>query len=272
MNKILIAFDAANFSEGAFRFASKLNEMQPCLLTAVFLSSIDYSIFLGYPSGLQSGFVLEMANADDTLIRHSEAHFKSLCEKNKIEYRIHEDVGSYSLMALRKESRFADLLIIGSQSFYKTIDNKSPNYYLKDVLHNAECPVLLVPEEFEFPENTILSYDGGDSSVMAIKMFSYLFPALCQNDTLLVYANQEDEHIPDEKYIEELLSRHYNNLTIHKLDIEPNEYFNVWLNGRKQAIIVAGSFGRTGLSQILRKSFILEAIKDHKMPIFIAHK
>jgi len=272
MNKILIAFDAANFSEGAFRFASQLNEVQPCLLTAVFLSSIDYSIFLGYPSGLQSGFVLEMANADDKMIQASELKFKSLCEKNHIEYRIHEDVGSYSLMALRKESRFADLLILGSQSFYKTIDDKSPNYYLKDVLHDAECPVLLVPEQFEFPTHTILSYDGSDSSVMAIKMFSYIFPQLCKNDTLLVYANQDDEHIPDEKYMEELLARHYNELTVHRLDIDPISDFNVWLNDKQQTLLVAGSFGRTGLSQILRKSFILQAIKGHKIPIFIAHK
>ena len=124
MNKILIAFDAANFSEGAFRFASKLNEVQPCLLTAVFLSSIDYSIFLGYPAGLQSGFVLEMANADDKMISKSEALFKSLCEKNHIEYRIHEDV----------EKGLFELIRV-----YKACNSACVIAYINVMLH-AVCP------------------------------------------------------------------------------------------------------------------------------------
>ena len=272
MNKILIAFDAANFSEGAFKFASRLNEVQSCLLTAVFLSSVDYSIFLGYPAALEMGFVMEMAKMDEEMIAKSEKRFKELCEKNNIEYRLHEDVGAYTLMTLRKESRFADVLIIGSQSFYKNVGSRSPNYYLKEVLHSTECPVLLVPEEFEFPSNIVLSYDGSESSIIAIKLFSYLFPQLCQADTLLVYANEDDEHIPDEAYVEELLTRHYNNLTVFKLDAEPDEYFNTWLMDKKQALLVAGSYGRSGLSNVFRKSFITEAIKDNKMPIFIAHK
>ncbi len=272
MNKILIAFDAANFSEGAFKFASQLNEIQPCLLTAVFLSSMDYSIFLGYPVGMQSDFVLEMATIDDKLIARSEDRFKELCEKNHIEYRLHEDVGGYSLLTLRKETRYADMLIIGSQSFYKNVDNKSPNYYLKEVLHTAECPVLLVPEEFEFPSDLILAYDGSESSIIAIKMFSYLFPQLCKNDALLVYANDDTDHIPEEAYIEELLTRHYSKLTIFKLDVEPDDYFSAWLKSKKQAMLIAGSYGRTGLSEIFRKSFITEAIKAHRLPIFIAHK
>ena len=78
--------------------------------------------------------------------------------------------------------------------------------------------------------------------------------------------------MPDEVYVEELLARHYNQLTIFKLDVEPDEYFSTWLSNKKQAMLIAGSYGRSGLSEIFRKSFITEAIKAHKLPIFIAHK
>jgi hypothetical protein len=103
-------------------------------------------------------------------------------------------------------------------------------------------------------------------------MFSYLFPQLCKSDTMLVYASEDDEHIPDEAYVEELLTRHYSNLTIFKLDVEPSEYFNTWIENKAQILLVAGSYGRSSLSNIFRKSFINEAVKDKRVPIFIAHK
>ena len=37
MKKILIAFDGTHFSDGAFEFARRVNELQPILLTGVFL-------------------------------------------------------------------------------------------------------------------------------------------------------------------------------------------------------------------------------------------
>ena len=41
---------------------------------------------------------------------------------------------------------------------------------------------------------------------------------------------------------------------------------------KKASIIVAGSFGRTTVSQLFSKSFVLDVIKDHKIPVFICHR
>ena len=60
--------------------------------------------------------------------------------------------------------------------FYENIGIHSSYDYLKDVLHDVACPVLLVPEKFDFPESVILAYDGSEESVYAIKQFAYLFP------------------------------------------------------------------------------------------------
>ena len=41
MKKILLAFEGSHFSEGAFEFARKLNELSPVQLTGVFLPQIE---------------------------------------------------------------------------------------------------------------------------------------------------------------------------------------------------------------------------------------
>ena len=91
-------------------------------------------------------------------------------------------------------------------------------------------PLLLVPEKFDFPESIILAYDGSENSVFAIKQFAYLFPELSNRQTLLVYANDDaEEDFPDKIQIEELAARHFSNLTLFKLDVNPKKYFSTWI-------------------------------------------
>ena len=105
-----------------------------------------------------------------------------------------------------------------------------------------------------------------------MKQFAYLFPEFSDNETLLVYAKEEDEmDFPDETYIEELAGRHFANLTLMKLHVDPKKYFNAWIEDRKAAILVTGAFGRSGISEVFKRSFITEVIRDHQLPVFIAH-
>src|SRR5207245_6571487 len=115
---------------------------------------------------------------------------------------------------------------------------------------------LLVPEEFDSIDSIILSYDGSKSSVFAIKQFVNLLPELCTKETLLVYAADSNKEIPDLTYIEELAGQHFPDLTFYKLDIDPKAYFGTWLSERKNTLIVTVSFGRSGVSFLLRFSFI----------------
>jgi nucleotide-binding universal stress UspA family protein len=274
MKKIIIAFDGKHFSEGAFEFASRLNDLNPVLLTGVFLSSMDYAAMWSVTGGMGGPVYIPMpVETDMNAVEESIRRFEKRCRGNNIDYRIHKDTDGIALAELRKESRFADLMIISSELFFDDFGNHEPNDYLKDALHNAECPVILVPEAFDFPDNIILAYDGSESSVYAIKQFAYLFPELCCRETLLVYAsNQLDGSFPDEIQMEELVSRHFNDLTLFKLDASPRKYFTNWLRDKKGTVLVAGAFGRSGLSELFKKSFITEVIKEHRTPVFIAHR
>jgi hypothetical protein len=144
---------------------------------------------------------------------------------------------------------------------------------VQDTLHGAECPVLVVPEKFRFPVNNILCYDGSESSVYAIKQFAYLFPEMSQNPTILIYAKgNADTEFPDEVNMEELVARHFPQLTITMLDLEPGKDLRAWLAEKEAAIVVSGSFGRSLLSRLFKKSFAAGLINDHRLPVFIAHK
>ncbi len=274
MKKILLAFDGIHFSDAAFDFVNKLNALNPILLTGVFLPQISYANLWSYADGMSTPNFLPLLEDDDMeVIEKNVKKFEALCVKNHIEYRTHKDLNDLALPELKKESRFADLLIIGEEKFYENMGSGNPNNYLKETLQNIECPVIVVPEKYTFPSINIIAYDGSESSVFAIKQFVYLLPELAKNPTLLTYANQDENSlIPNEKYIEELVSRHFTDLTVSKLDIDSRKYFSTWIADRKSSILIAGSFGRTSFSQFFKKSFLMEVISEHQLPIFICHK
>jgi nucleotide-binding universal stress UspA family protein len=274
MKKVLLAFDGINFSEGAIEFARQMNQNSPLLLTAVFLPQVDYANLWSYAQGKSGNLFIPLLEDDDAeTIQKNIDRFETLCRKYNVEYRVHKDLTDFAIPALKNETRFADLLIIGSQSFYSGTDADFPSESLKDVLHMAECPVVIVPEKFIFPKNNVLTYDGGDDAVYAIKQFAYLFPEFCTNSSLLVYASENPEkQLPDIGNIEELVCRHFPDLSITKLQINAKKYFAAWIADRKAAILVTGSFSRSALSQAFHKSFITDVISEHRLPVFIAHR
>jgi len=274
MKKILLAFDGTHFSDGAFEFARRMNQSSPVLLTGVFLPQINYANLWSYAEGVAGPSYIPLLEGEETIaVQKNIAKFESLCKNNDIDCRVHKDFTEFALPALRKETKFADLLILGSESFYENLGISEPNESMKDALHGSECPVLIVPEKFEFPGTNVLAYDGSDDSVYAIKQFSYLFPEFGSNDTLLVYAKEEvSRKFPDEQYIEELAARHFPDLNLLKLQLKPKDYFNTWLKDRKGAILVSGAYGRSVISQVFKKSFVSDIIRDHKLPVFVTHR
>ena len=273
MKKIVIPFDGGHFSKGAFSFVSSLHEMKPVLLTGIFLPEVDYARFFFFPTAFAApAYIPGIEDFEEEKVDTNVEQFAQACQRNFIEYRVHKDLLDSSIPQLTKETRFADVMIIGSETFYTNGIVNGSIEYLKDALHTTECPVIIVPEKFNFPSNIILAYDGSASSVYAIKQFGNLFPELCNLKTILVYAGDEKHNLPDQVLIEELAARHFENLTITKLNSDHKNEINNWLSEHKDSLLVSGSFGRSGVSEIFSRSFIIDIIKEHTTPVFIAHK
>ncbi len=270
MLKVIVAFDGQHFSAGAMKMAQWLNRKMPILLSGVFISPVDYRELLGY-SGLGVGAPVFPVSyeQDDSIIEETMGKFIQYCQENGLEYNTHKDTTLFALAELVQETRFADLLVISSELFYENIDKHQPNEYLKKILHDAECPVLLVPEQFEEPASVLLSYDGKASSVFAIKQFAYLFPQCCKMGTMLFHS--QGEEIPQALRLKELVEVHFDPVDIQQLNEEDAEILHNWMLDNRHAILVAGAFGRGELSSLFRKSYITDIIRAHRIPIFIAH-
>jgi hypothetical protein len=275
MKKILLAIAENKLPENAFEFIRQLNEVSPVLLTGVFLRQIVYSLEpeLGFYGGMGIPvYTTEMEVLTQEDVNKQINWFTAACLKNKIEYRIHDDTDDLILHELKQESRFADLLIISEDAFYHLTETTEPGEYLKSILHLTECPVLIVPEKFEFPENVIFSYDGSESSVYALKQFSYVLTELCNKEAVVVYENSDGERkMPGEILIHELAARHFSALSFLTLDKDLFR-LSACIKMQQSPILIAGSYGRSGFSEIFKKSFIDNILKEHKLPVFIAHK
>ncbi|WP_143306417.1 universal stress protein [Chitinophaga vietnamensis] len=273
MKKVLIAFDGPNFSRGAFEFASKLNELSPILLTGVFLPQTDFSLAWSYAAPGGGPYIPLIETATTAAIEENIQRFQNACVREHIEYRVHQHLYDGALWELKKETRFADLLILGSEKFYEQMGLTASNEYLKIALHDTSCPVVITPESGSFPDTVLLAYDGSEDATYAIKAFATLFPELCNMKSVLLYAaNKRHTEIPDLEYIKELAARHFPQLDIEVLPATLRKYFDTWANEQGHPILVCGSFNRSGLSQLFKKSFSSDVISDRRIPVFIAHR
>ncbi len=272
MKKVLLAFDGGNFSRGAFDFVRRLNEQEPILLVGSFLPRLDISSSWSYSIG---NIAMTSALADDLnpdIVQQNIERFESQCRSHSIEYRVHKNPFDLAIPELRQESRFADVLVLGSESFYRQLGFESPNEYLRMAIQDAECPVIVVPEHFLFPKTVVLAYDGGKDAVFAIKQFACLFPSLAMLDTTLLYASSNKQAgLPEEEFIKELAARHYPRLTLKKLEDKPGHVAADVLDALEAPVVVCGSYGRSDLSMMFKKSFAAGIINEREVPLFIAH-
>jgi nucleotide-binding universal stress UspA family protein len=274
MKTVLIAFDGEHFSPGLFDFLRDWNQHEPITAVGVFLPRLDYAELLYSFGGIISGpiYVNETVPPDAVKLKENMDNFRRMCAEGGIKCRIHEDLDEHIIQYLKEESRFADILIIDSKSFYNNTGKTAQGDYIADVSHEAECPVLLFPGHFESPEHVILSYDGSLQSAYAIKQFYYLLPHLASRQTMLVFFGDRTEDLPQRQRIEEMVAALVGNLIITHLNITEATDVEAWVATNSAPIMVAGAFGRSVLSEFFRKSFAAKIIQANKFPVFVAHK
>ena len=266
--------DGAHFPKGAFSFASRLHREEPILLAGVFLSPIDLSKIVAY-TGLEAVPLMpSLADSDYAeQVQQNITHFEEKCIAEGLEFRIHNDAENLPLASLVKETRFADLLLIGRESFFSNISKDQPNEYMQELLKKTDCPVLIVPDEMEDVQQIVLLYDGDASSLFAIKQFAYLFPEYCKLPTSLLQATvSPDDRLEDQELVAELAARHFPDLTLQEIALHDRKEVAAFLSGQQKSWLITGAYGRSLFSNLFRKSFADELIHRLALPVFIAHK
>lgn len=272
MKKFVLISDGENFSRKTFDFVKSLYEKEPFLLNGAFFHSINDGLVIPNTFAPGAGPYLSYTKDEHKAYCKGIKEFETLCSTNHLEYRVHRQSDDWDIDDLVKESRFTDLIIVSGALFFSDVEADQPNHFLRAVLDQAECPVLVVPDDAKPIKRIAVAYNGKKESMYALKMFCSVFSQFADLPVDINYwVDHTDDEIPDLDYLEEFAGRHFTNVNFRERFFDPRKYLASWLNENKDTLFICGSYHRSNLSNWFKKSFAEDIIKNHSVAVFIAH-
>ena len=278
MKKFLAVFDGYKMSKSTLDYAIQMAQVTKAHLVGVFLDEFiyrTYSVTKIIKTYEDYDSVIKKLDAKDKVKRDNAAiQFQKACEKAKITFSIHRDK-SIALQELKHESMFADLIIINEYETFTKYKEQLPTRFIKDLLGDVQCPVLVVPNAFKQVDKIVLLYDGGPSALYAVKMFSYLFGDL-QDLPIEVYTVKDHYmpslRLPDNKLMREFIKRHFPKATFTVVKGDAEKQIQSYLRNHKEnELVVLGAYRRTELSRWFKTSMADILMKELDTPLLIAH-
>jgi nucleotide-binding universal stress UspA family protein len=277
MKKFIVAFDGLRYSTSACDYAIQLAKQSSAHLVGVFLDDFfrhSYKIYdLVTDDGSPAAKQKKLEQKDLKTRQDATASFETACQKAGLSYAVHHDK-SVAIQELLHESMYADLLILESGETLTSYKEKIPGEFIRDLLTQVQCPVLLVPHKFKPIKNLVLLFDGEPSSVYAIKMLSYTVASLKQEPTEVVSVKNKNQtlHLPDNTLMKEFMKRHFPKAHYTVLKGIPEIEIVNYLKLQKNCpLVVLGAYQRGMVSRWFRASMADVLMRDLKLPLFIAH-
>lgn len=273
MEKILLAIDSQNLDENSVDFACYLAKLTGSSLTAIFLDDLIYEEVTLHVTG-------DMPYADPSMtgegvevravVRDQHIRlFQQLAEEADVRAQIYGNTGVPSLDIIAA-SNFADILILDSNSFSGAYE-VSPTRFLKDILQDAACPVIIAPASFQDIDNIVFFYDGGKSSLFAMKQFSYLFPELKSRKAQVIVLKKGSLSEEEVSGVTEWLEIHFREVEWLVPGEEATMALFNYLQEKKNDFLVMGAYGRGLLASFLENGPEDGAVRTTSLPIFVAH-
>lgn len=277
MKKILLAVNTNDISSSGLDFACYIASLTHSRLTAVFLNGRHQ------PATEQKHTALAADNGNEPVAagtmpvlpgngQEYRQLFEESCKSRGVQCAVMEN-GDMPEEAILKESRFADLLIVGAETSFKKHYEGAPTVFVRKILAQAECPVLIAPFNFHGIDEILFAYDGTAAAVFAIKQFIALFPELSRKSITVLQVNEENANDGiHRREIMDLLEMHCPQ--VHFLLLRGKSQYELlsYLLGKKNVFVVMGAYGRTLLSGYFRHSTAELVIKTINLPLFIAHQ
>jgi nucleotide-binding universal stress UspA family protein len=277
MKKIIVAIDGLKYSQSATEYGIQLAKENDAHLVGIFLDDLTYHSYKIYEvihseEGVSEEKIERFSTQDKEKRNLSAQQFENACRKARIDYSIHHD-RNVAIHELIHETIYSDLLVIDRKETLTHYEENLPTRFIRDLLANAECPVLIVPPHFQEIKRNVMLYDGEPPSVNAIKIFSYLFPNYCDRETevISIKSMPDDFHLPQNRLMKEFMKRHFSHATYTILKGLPEIEIVSHLEGKQQhELIVMGSYRRGMVSRWFRPSVADELMREIQAPLFIA--
>lgn len=278
MKKFIAVFDGLSFKESTLQYAVSLAKGGNVHLVGVFLEdftrhSYSFRQLATYEGEDKEAYLHRLNEKDEEQREESIQKFQQACETAELNFSVHRD-RNIALQELLEESIYADLLIINSGETISRFHEGPPSRFIRDLLVDVQCPVLLVPESYHYFNRIVLLYDGEPSSVYAAKAFSYVFESYNYYETVVLTVKTEDNpiQVPNNRLVKEFARRHYPKAEYVVIKGEPEEEIVFYLQREKKSpLIVLGAYQRGRLSRLFRASMADRLLKHVKAPLFIAH-
>lgn len=279
MKKIIAVIDGLKYSESATEYAIYITRQTGAYLVGVFLDDFIYHSYKVRDVVNERGVVSEervaVLDKNDEETRAASANqFGKACQAAGLNYAVHHD-RNIALHELLHESIFADLLIIEKKETFTHYEEKIPTRFVRDLLSDVQCPVLVVPKTFAPLKKAVLLYDGEPSSVYAIKTFSYVFAGFDELaiQILTVKGIKETTHVPDNRLMKEFIKRHFPKAEFIVLRGDAETEILDELKGKEQNfLVVLGAYNRGMISRWYRPSMADGLMEALNKPLFIAHR
>ena len=277
MKKIIAAFDGLKYNPATTRYALQISAATGAHLVGIFPNDLTYTSYKIHELVLKEGVTpgeLRRFEARDQATRQDAIRlFEKACQEAGAHYNVHHDK-QFALRQLKHESIYADLLITGLKENFSHYPEKPPTHFVRDLLADAQCPVLLVPDKFRQVEKLVLLYDGEPSSVYAIRQFCYALSPLNELPAEVITVKPENAslHLPDNRLMKEFMKRHFPAATYSVKKGAVNEEILRRLKEQSPGtLVVLGAYRRSAVSRWFRESMADVLMKELKLPLFIAH-
>ena len=277
MDKIIAALDGLQYSESTRDYAIALAHHSKAHLVGVFLDDPTYTSYKIYEMVEQGGISEDKIRHLETNDKNTRAKaaddFEKTCQQAAIDYSLHHD-RKIAIQELKHESIYADLMVIDAKETLSHYEEKIPTRFIRELLGDVQCPVLLTPRKYKPIEKVVLLFDGEPSSVHAIKMFSYVLPEFRKLPTSIISVNPPNSslHLKDNKLMKEFMKRHYPNAVFNVLQGLPEtEIIHHLKEEKENTLVVLGAYRRGTVSRWFRESMADTLMRELKLPLFIAH-
>jgi hypothetical protein len=270
MKKILIISNEFGFTQNVIRFAVEVARADASLLHSIFMRPLHQQEELSYlfPNDYRlsgkniTGDTYEQE--DQRLIEVNIQYFKDECTAAGVPYGV--DVQQQTtLKDLIEQSYFADLIITDA-------DADMGPYQLKDLLTDAHCSMCLIPRRAHPVEQVVLCYDGSDSSIYALKQYSYLFPQWSGKPTTLLTVNSNQMAGGGEVYLSNWLSQHFPGAKRELLAGNASKELVHYVSGLGPGtLVVLGAYSRGALSRLMHQSTADTLLQQTGATLFVAH-
>jgi hypothetical protein len=262
MRKILLAVNAYEAKTSAIDFGCYIANLTRSPLTGIFLEHKKASTETLVSAGTR-GYETALPPNIATNINI----FCDRCLRNDASHSVHHVQGN-PLHEMVKESLYADIILTDGNTSFNEHEGW-PSQFVKELLENAKCPVIITPFDFDEINEVVFAYDGTDSSIFAMKQFIYLFPEFTDVQiTVLQVLKSEDDDITEKEKLKELLMMYYS--SVHYDTLHGNAQMELFKNfiGKRNKLLVSGAYGRKKVFNRSTADFLLKTLN---IPIFITH-